>query len=647
MKFAFPVGTLGLNGENKPIPQNGVFIEIVADGVKVKPTDAMAPIEIQGKTRVQMHDADFTLSGDGGVINTDKGRIAIANAAVEMSADAPGGKQMVEISGDLNGGIPAIIAVANQVQPGITKSADLPFDISSLDGDLNVRLLATTSLDANGIPKTPDFTINGHVQDFGSTTPIQGHVLGNGQLNFMATSTAYKIGGTAQVDGVDTNLAINGDIKPGGGLPSMNLNAVVDLADLSKMGFDASQIGTGKVALAAAPAADGSLGVSVDLKSAAINIKDLGITKPSGVPGMLTASITQKADTVDIGDIDLSMGEVKLKGGLEFDSKKGLQSAEFSSFSLSPGDAAQISLTPINGGYQVRVRGDQLDLKPLLKRFFSLDQGSGGPQSTTFTQTIAVDAELKRALGYYKTTAYNLSLDLALKGTDLKKVSLQTQLGGTSSISVATNPTPDGRTLSVAFNDLGSVLRFVGIYPQVEGGSGAFVIQQNTTTKVDTGSVSLRDFAIVDEKKVAEILDAHAESRQLIARSNRLQFSSAKADFTHRVDRVQINNAVVTGPSMGGTGQGFIYTDSKQYDIVGTFIPMFGINNAFGKLFGGGMNGGLFGITFQVKGPLNAPEFKVNPMSALAPGAFRSLFEYRAHEQPRVDGSDPNADDGN
>ena len=149
MKFAFPVGTLGLNGESKPIPQNGVFIEMVADGVKVKPTDAMAPIEIQGKTRVQMHDADFTLSGDGGVVNTDKGRIEIANAAVEMSADTPG-QQMVEISGDLNGGIPAIVAVANQFQPGITSSADLPLDVSSLNGDLNVRLVATMTLDDNG-----------------------------------------------------------------------------------------------------------------------------------------------------------------------------------------------------------------------------------------------------------------------------------------------------------------------------------------------------------------------------------------------------------------------------------------------------------------------------------------------------------------
>ena len=108
----------------------------------------------------------------------------------------------------------------------------------------------------------------------------------------------------------------------------------------------------------------------------------------------------------------------------------------------------------------------------------------------------------------------------------------------------------------------------------------------------------------------------------------------------HRVDRVQINNAVVTGDSIGGSGKGFIYTDSKQYDLVGTVIPMFGINNAFGKLFGplgGGPAGGLFGITFQVKGPLDKPDFRINPMSALAPGAFRSLFEYRAKEQPRVE----------
>lgn len=648
MKYDFPVGTLGLNGEtDKPIPQNGVFIEMVADGVKVKPLASMAPIEIQGKTRMQMHDAEFTLSGDGGVIPTDKGNIQVANAALVMSPGNSPGESTVEISGDVNAGIPSIISIANQVQPSLLKSVNLPIDVSALAGDLNLRLVSTTTLDSKGATKSTDYTINGNVQDFGSTAPVQGHTFGNGQLSFMATQDGFKIGGQAQVDGLDAALTLNGDLSGGTTSPPITLAATIDLGDLKKLGFDASQIGSGKVAFVAKPNKDNSVDVSVDLKNAALDIQDLGITKDSGVPGQLTATVSQKGDTTDISDIDLGFGDVSLKGGLEFDSKKGLQSAEFSNFALSAGDAAQVSLTPINGGYQVRIRGDQLDLKPMLKKFFSLNGGSGGPAATTFTQTIAVDAQLKRALGLYKTTAYNVNLNLALKGSDIKKVSLQTQLGGTSSLSVVTNPTSDGQTMVVVFNDLGSVLRLVGVYPQVEGGEGSFTLAQNTSTKVDQGTINIKNFSIVDEKNVAEIVDSHAASRSMLAQDNTLKFTSALLHFTRRSDRIQINDALVAGPSVGGTAEGFIYTDTKQYDIAGTYIPMFGINNAFGRLFGplgGGLNGGLFGITFHVKGPLDNPQFSVNPMSALAPGAFRSLFEYQTKEQPRADGTVP--DDG-
>ena len=643
MKYDFPVGTLGLNDESKPIPQNGVFVEMVADGVKVKPLATMAPIEIQGKTRMQMHDSEFTLSGDGGIIPTDKGNIQVANAALVMTPGENAGESIVEISGDLNAGIPAITSIANQVQPGLLKSANLPLDVSALTGDLNVRLVSTTTLDSKGASKAQQYSVNGNVQDFGSTTPIQGHSIGNGQLTFMATQDGFKVGGQAQFDGVDTSLAVNGDMSNGATTPALTVNATVDLGDLKKLGFDASQIGTGKVALLAKPNKDNTLDVSLDLKNAALNIQDLGITKDAGVPGQLTATISQKGDVTDINDVDLGFGDVKLKGGLEFDSKKGLQSAEISSFALSPGDAAQISLTPINGGYQVRIRGDQLDLKPMLKRFFNLNNGSGGPAATTFTQTLAVDAQLKRALGFYKTTAYNVNLDLALKGSDIKKVGLQAQLGGTSSLSVVTNPTSDGQTMVVVFNDLGSLLRLVGVYPQVEGGEGSFTLAQNPSTKVDLGTVSLKNFAIVDEKNVAEIVDSHAASRAMLAQDNKLQISNALVHFTRRSDRIQINDGLVAGPTVGGTAEGFIYTDSKQYDIAGTYIPMFGLNNAFGRLFGpfgGGANGGLFGITFHVSGPLDKPQFAVNPMSALAWGPFRSLFEFQTKEQPRTDGSD-------
>jgi hypothetical protein len=43
----------------------------------------------------------------------------------------------------------------------------------------------------------------------------------------------------------------------------------------------------------------------------------------------------------------------------------------------------------------------------------------------------------------------------------------------------------------------------------------------------------------------------------------------------------------------------------------------------------------MFGVTFAVRGPLDKPDFQINPASILAVGALRSLFEFRANELPR------------
>lgn len=636
MKFAFPVGTLALNGEDKPMPQNGVFMELVANGVRLNAIDGLPPVDIQGKTRLQMLDSQFTVAGDGGVIQTANGNINVANAALVMNSDVPG-ESIVELSGDLSGGIPAIAAIADQFTPGTPTEdqPELPIDLKSLSGDVSVRLVSTTTLDENGATKRQDFSINGNVQDLGTGELFDGKKLSNGQLSFMATQAGFRVGGSADLGGMKATVAVDGDLSTGAMPPPMTINAVANLEDLAKLGFDTGEFGKGQVTVSAKPRADGAIDIVADLKDASLSIKDLGISKPAGRAGTVKATVRQQGDTTDITGLDLGFGTVKLKGSMQIDAKKGLQSAEFSNFALNEGDAAQVSLTPIKDGYAVRIRGDQLDLKPILTRSFDLNQGSGGVQATSVNQTLALDIELKRALGMYKTNAFNLNLDMALRGSDLRNVSLQGQIGTSGQVSVATNPTDGGQRMTVVFNDLGSVLRFMGVYPQLQGGEGSFVFAMNPQTKVNNGSINLKNFVIVDEKNLQALVDGHPDTRRALTGGNSMVFDSAKADFVQRVDRIQIVEAVVAGESIGGSGEGFIYTDKKQYDLVGTFVPMFGINNAFGKLFGGG-NNGMWGITFAVRGPLDKPEFKVNPLSLLAPGAFRGLFEYRAKEAPRV-----------
>jgi hypothetical protein len=622
------------------LPDEAMSIDLIGEGVTIVPMDGMTPIEIQGETRFQMRGTELTVSADGASITNSGGNIAVANVGFTMSSDTPG-ESIFEISGDLSGSIPALVALAKEQQPDLLKSEDMPIDPESLAGSLSLSLVSTTVLGPDNEPKSTDYAVNGVIQDFGSTAPLEGRTIGNGQLSFVASQEGFRVAGQAEVDGLPADLVVEGKIEENAPPPTILLSAELDAADLKKFGFDAGEFLDGSVKFVARPMPDKSIQIAVDVTDATIAIKDLGISKAKGVAGSLKAAVLMKDDITEVSQIDVSFGNVRLRGSLAVDSKAGeLKGAEFTSFALSPGDSAQIAMSPIRGGYEVRIRGDQLDLKPMLERFFSIKPGSGatgGPQAASLGDTaIVLDVELKRALGFYKTTAFNVDLDLSLRGTDLQRVSLQTNFGNDSSISVTTNQTDTGKVMSVAFNDLGSLLRLLNVYPNLQGGSGTLTMQTVAADKADYGKFILKSFAIVDEANLSAFLEGSRQRRA----GNNMEFRSGELDFIRRKDRVEVVDAVLAGDEIGGTARGFIYTDEGQYDLTGTFVPLFGLNSVFSKLLGplAGREGeGLFGVTFAVRGPLDKPDFKVNPLSALAPGAFRRMFEYRSQEIPRVE----------
>jgi len=55
---------------------------------------------------------------------------------------------------------------------------------------------------------------------------------------------------------------------------------------------------------------------------------------------------------------------------------------------------------------------------------------------------------------------------------------------------------------------------------------------------------------------------------------------------------------------------------------------IFGEIPIIGQILGNGRDRGLIGITFRVVGPFDQPRLEVNPISAIAPGIFRQIFEY-------------------
>lgn len=639
LDFDFPVGTLSADGTAREMPDDAMNIDITGEGVVIRATEAMDPIAIDGLTRLQVHGTKTTISADGGEIETADGTITVRRPAMIFESSATD-DSIFEVSGNLAAPIPALLSLAEQLQPEALANIDLPLELDALAGNVDLGLVATIGLPPEGSDGETDidYVVNGTVADFASSKPIQDRKIGNGQLTFSATQDGYHLGGTADIDGMTADLAVDGTPTTE---PVLQLGSTVAAADLAKFGFDASQFLSGKVRFVAEPVADGTLKMSVDLVDAGLTIKDLGIRKAAGTPGSLTATVRPDGQVTHLENISLGFGAVQLSGKLDYHATDGLVLAEFDKVALSSGDSAQITLRPNGGGFDVQIRGEQLDLKPLLSRFFSLGEGSGGVQTTQINQAINLDVKLNRAVGFYATTAFNVDLSLSLRGTDLRRATLSAQFSEGNAVSITTNPAPNGRTLSVAFNDAGTVLRFLGVYSQLAGGSGSLVLTTDRNADAEGGRLLMRNFAIVDEANVAQILGNHSDSRAAIARSNRLDFDAGEVDFIRRSDRVEVTRGVLSGDTVGGTMRGFIYTNNRQYDLTGTYVPLFGLNNAFqqipllGPLLGGRDGEGLVGVTFAVRGPLDNPQFQINPLSLLVPGAFRELFEFRARELPQ------------
>ena len=102
-----------------------------------------------------------------------------------------------------------------------------------------------------------------------------------------------------------------------------------------------------------------------------------------------------------------------------------------------------------------------------------------------------------------------------------------------------------------------------------------------------------------------------------------------------------IKEGVVRGPTVGATLDGHIDYAQDELRLRGTFVPLYGLNNMFGKIplvglfLGGGSNEGLVGINYEASGTPESPRISINPISAVAPGLLRKMI-------PGPGSADPN-----
>ena len=115
------------------------------------------------------------------------------------------------------------------------------------------------------------------------------------------------------------------------------------------------------------------------------------------------------------------------------------------------------------------------------------------------------------------------------------------------------------------------------------------------------GLLNIRDFSIKGEPSLDRVVERRARAPRASI------FPACGWNSPARPASSPSAKALVRGPTIGATIDGNIDFAKNDVRLRGTFVPLYGLNNAFGQipivgLFLGGSNEGLLGITYEVVG---------------------------------------------
>ena len=159
-----------------------------------------------------------------------------------------------------------------------------------------------------------------------------------------------------------------------------------------------------------------------------------------------------------------------------------------------------------------------------------------------------------------------------------------------------------------------------------------------------TGQVDARDFWVVNEPRLSSLVSTHAARRQMsLNQAVKRDIDTSRVNFERGFTRdrqgrrlSELSNGVLRGPLLGATFQGTLYDKKGNMDMTGTFMPAYGLNRIFGEIPLHRRAARQRPRPRPDRRHLQArratriqPELQINPLSVIAPGIFRSIFEFR------------------
>jgi hypothetical protein len=620
------------------------------DSFELGPTQLQIDFDYQG--------ARLNIAGDIPPLRDAKGHLKLRGARLDVSLDDgtayfPTGRKVSVSSGVFS--IPETEAhpLMGELDITVAGAADAVAELVSYDpinalqrtdfkaddfsGDVTAHLDATFGLLQEQHPPKPVWKVEAKLDQVDLAPKVEGHHLQDLKGTLVVDPLKAVLDTDAEVDGFPMHLALTEPLDKDNGVDRQRvITATLGNAARQALLPGLNDLLDGPVDVTMTRTGEGTQSVTADITDAALTIPGLEWTKGAGVAAQTSFTTHDDGKTLDVSDFALSGSGFSVNGSLKI-ADGHLASASFPQVKLSSRDSFSADIERGAKGYQVDVDASAIDLRSLIKGIKDKARSSSTGDSTAVTVTAAADT----AYGFNQEQLKGLTVSYSGRGGAINSLNLKGVTDSGEALVAKITPDGDGQDVELTCGDGGAVARFTDIYSKLEGGLLNLRMRKAKNGPY-RGTLDLRNFSVSGEGRLNSIVSARPGN---IGRSLRdtvhqpldlsvAQFQRGSANLELGPDYLTVANGVLRGVQVGATFQGTVYNGDGNMNMTGTFMPAYGLNLLFadvpivGALLGNGRDRGLIGITFRLTGKTSSPKLEVNPLSIIAPGIFRQIFEY-------------------
>ena len=591
--------------------------------------DAVGRIEFAGKqVRILL---------DSGTVYMPSGRIAAASNGKLLVDDATVAPVIGKLNIDVEGNADAIVELASYKPINAMRYVGMkPEEFS---GKVSGNVRADIPLHSDADTGELDWRVALDYKHLGLAREFDGQRVSEADGSIVVDPQKAVIAATASLNGIPAEVDLVEPLQSPGVERIRKVALVLDDKLREKFMPGLSRLLAGTIKVSLENTADGARTVSTDLTAARLTLPWVGWSKGAGIAAKAAFLMRIDGDTTRLSDFTLDGKSFSARGDAVL-LNGALSSATFSRVRLNREDDVTLSVRRSGAGYKVDLSGAALDARALIKQF-SADAGASG-KARDGVDAISLTAAIDTLTGFHGEVLKDVRLSYDAVGSRMGGLKLDATTGGGAMVSAQGGGSGGQRSLSMRSADAGAILRFLDIYEHVQGG-GISIAMQGSANGPLRGQVNARDFFVVEEPKLASIVSTtpQGDNRSLNQAvhgkidTSRVKFERGFTEVEKGADYMKLANGVLRGPMIGTTFQGILYDRDDNMDMTGTFMPAYGLNRIFGELpligmlLGNGRDRGLIGVTYRLRGNMNKPQLDINPLSIIAPGIFRSIFEYR------------------